>query len=175
MHVKDKTFALFIPEKEIQKQVQRIAENINQDFYDRNPFFISVLNGAFMFAADLMKNIHIPCELTFIKVKSYAGTESTGQINTLLALESSVDNRHVIILEDIVDSGRTIQHIRQMLQPARPASVDVATLLFKPQSLITPVEIAYVGFEIPDQFVVGYGLDYEGHGRNLRDIYQLKK
>lgn len=173
MHIKDRDFDLFLPEKDIQNKILQLAEYINRDFQHRNPLFVGVLNGAFMFAADLMKNITIASELTFIKVKSYAGTQSTGQINTLIGLEDNIENRHIIILEDIVDTGYTIQYIKKYLEPASPASVEIATLLFKPSALLVPLDIKYTGFEIPTQFVVGYGLDYDGQGRNLRDIYRL--
>lgn len=174
MHLKDKTFELFIKEETIQAEIARLAANINHDFENLNPLFIGVLNGAFMFAADLLKNITIPSEVTFIKVKSYRGIQSTGQIDTLLGLENTISNRHIIILEDIVDTGHTVQHLRELLQSENPASITMATLLFKPEALLTPVDLKYVGIEIPNQFVVGYGLDYNGQGRNLRHIYRLK-
>ncbi len=175
MRLQDKTFTLFIPEKEIQAEIRRVAGEINGDYQDRNPLFVGVLNGAFMFAADLMKNISIPCELTFVRVKSYAGTQRSGQVNTLIGLEHDIQQRHIIVLEDIVDTGFTLQYIKQLLQPANPASIEVATLLFKPEALAIPTTLRYVGLEIPNQFVVGYGLDYNGQGRNLRDLYQLKQ
>lgn len=173
MHIKDKDFDLFLTEKDIQNKILWLAERINRDFQQQNPLFIGVLNGAFMFVADLMKNISIASELTFIKVKSYAGTQSTGKANTLLGLENDIENRHIIILEDIVDTGYTIQHIKNCLEPTNPASVEVATLLFKPSALLVPLDIKYIGFEISNQFVVGYGLDYDGQGRNFRNIYRL--
>lgn len=174
MHIKDKTFELFITEETIQAEITRLANNINRDFQNQNPLFIGVLNGAFMFAADLLKNITVPSELTFVKVKSYDGTRSTGKINTLLGLENTVRGRHIIILEDIVDTGFTIQHLKEVLQSENPASIDIATLLFKPKALRIPIDLKYVGIRIPNQFVVGFGLDYDGQGRNLRNIYRLK-
>ncbi len=174
MRLQDKSFELFIPEKKIQAAIRRVAGEINRDYHDRNPLFVGVLNGAFMFAADLMKNMAIPCEITFVRVQSYAGTQRSGQVKTLIGLEHDIRQRHVILLEDIVDSGFTVQHIQQQLQSANPASIEVATLLFKPEALAVPTTLRYVGIRIPNQFVVGYGLDYNGQGRNLRDIYQLK-
>lgn len=175
MHLKDKTFELFITEETIQAEITRLAAGINGDFQNLNPLFIGVLNGAFMFAADLLKRITIPSEITFIKVKSYHGTQTTGLVHTLLGLEdTTITDRHIIILEDIVDTGLTIQHLKALLQKENPASIDVATLLFKPEALLTPIALKYVGIEIPNQFVVGYGLDYDGQGRNLRHIYRLK-
>lgn len=175
MHLKDKTFELFITEETIQAEIARLAAGINGDFQDLNPLFIGVLNGAFMFAADLLKRITIPAELTFMKVKSYHGTQTTGRVHTLLGLEdTTITDRHIIILEDIVDTGLTMQHLKALLQKENPASIDVATLLFKPEALLAPIALKYVGIEIPNQFVVGYGLDYDGQGRNLRHIYRLK-
>ena len=174
MYLIDKTFEPFIPEEKILQEVHRVAQEINHDYVHLNPLFLVVLNGAFVFAADLLKNITVPSEITFIKVKSYEGIQSKGQVSNLIGLEMPVGDRHVVVLEDIVDSGHTIQHLLNMLQEQHPASVHTATLLFKPQSLQTDVQVKYVGFKIPPQFVVGYGLDYNGQGRNLRDIYRLK-
>lgn len=174
MHIIDKTFELLIPEEKILNEIKRLAQEINQHYQDLNPVFIGVLNGAFMFAADLLKNIDIPSEITFIKAKSYEGIQSTGHVSTRLGLEAPVKGRHIIILEDIVDSGYTINHLMEMLQDQKPASVNIASLLFKPEALKADLDIKYVGFSIPNQFVVGYGLDYDGQGRNLRDIYCLK-
>ncbi len=174
MHLIDKTFEPFISEEKILQQVKRVAQEINHDYTHLNPLFVGVLNGAFMFAADLLKNVTIPSEVTFIKVKSYEGIQSKGQVSNLIGLETPAEGRHIVILEDIVDSGHTIQHLLKMLQEQHPASIHIATLLFKPQSLQTDVQVKYVGFEIPPQFMVGYGLDYNGQGRNLRDIYRLK-
>lgn len=173
MHLLDKTFELFIPEEKILNEIKRLAQEINQDYHNLNPMFIGVLNGAFIFTADLLKNIEIPSEITFIKAKSYEGTQSTGHVHTLLGLEVPVKDRHIIVLEDIVDSGYTIKHLLAMLQDQEPASVNIASLLFKPEALKADLDIKYVGFTIPNQFVVGYGLDYDGQGRNLRDIYRL--
>ncbi len=175
MHIKDHTFGLFIPEKEIQEAVARLADRLNHDFRHLNPLFIGVLNGAFMFAADLLRNIHIPSELTFIKVKSYTGTQSTGTVNTLLGLDHPIQDRHLIIVEDIIDTGLTVQHLQEKLKQEKPASIHIATLLLKPEALLTPLSLTYVGFEIPNEFVVGYGLDYDGQGRNLRDIYKVSE
>lgn len=170
----DKTFELYIPEESILNENRRLARQINHDYQELNPLFVGVLNGAYVFAADLLKNIDIPSEITFIKVKSYQGTQSTGQARTFLGLDTPVKGRHLIILEDIVDSGHTIQYLLKLLQHQAPASVSIASLLFKPEALQSDVAVRYVGFNIPNQFVVGYGLDYDGQGRNLRDIYRLR-
>ena len=171
--INDKTFVPFIPTDAIQQRVRELASQINQDYADRQPLIVVVLNGAFIFAADLLKNIQIPCEVTFIRVASYRASESSGQLKQILGLSESVASRHLIVVEDIVDTGLTIGEVCDQLQAEKPASLAVATLLFKPAALKKPVELRYVGFEIENRFVLGYGLDYDGLGRNTPDILVL--
>ena len=174
MIVKDKEFELFIPDASIQQTVQKMAQAINQDYASLHPLVLPVLNGAFMFASDLMKAVTIPVELSFIKLKSYQGTKSTGNIENLIGLQDEIAGRHVIIVEDIVDTGKTLRFTLDTLSARNPASVAIATLLHKSEMTKVPLDLRYVGFDIPNRFVVGYGLDYDGYGRNLKDIYQLK-
>ncbi|RIV27639.1 hypoxanthine phosphoribosyltransferase [Fibrisoma montanum] len=171
--INDKTFVPFITASAIQARVLELAEQINQDYATRQPLIVVVLNGAFIFAADLLKNLTIPCEITFIRVASYHQTTSTGQLRQILGLSQSVTNRDLIIVEDIVDTGFTISEIRDQLNGDNPASIAIATLLFKPAALQKPLHLNYVGFEIENRFVLGYGLDYDGLGRNTKDILVL--
>lgn len=173
MRVRDKEFKIFIPHKDISTRVKNLGETINVDYENLNPLFIAVLNGSFMFASDLIREITTPCEISFIKFSSYESTSSTGVLKELVGLKENIEGRHVIILEDIVDSGNTISHIWELLQKENPASLSVVALLFKPGALQREVAIRYVGFSIPEAFVVGYGLDYDGMGRNLKDLYQV--
>ena len=175
MKIKDKAFSIFIPHKEILERVKVLAKAINQDYAGQDPLFIAVLNGAFMFASDLMKEIDIPCELSFVKFSSYKSTSSTGKVNELVGLKEALSGRPVVVIEDIVDSGNTIAHIGEVLKNRRVGSYAVATLLYKPEALQREVNLQYIGFSIPKTFVVGYGLDYDGYGRNLKDIYQLSE
>jgi hypoxanthine phosphoribosyltransferase len=168
----DKSFRLYKSETEILSLVKNIANRINDDYIGKRPLLVPVLNGSFLFAADLLKELKLDCELSFVKVVSYHGTSSNGNPTTLIGLNQNIEGRHVIIIEDIVDSGRTLSKILPLLQQQNPASLKVASLLFKPKALQVPVNIDYVGEEIPNDFIVGYGLDYDGLGRNLRDIYQ---
>ena len=171
----DKTFTIMIPRKQIETRILEIARDLNAEYKDKNPVFIGVLNGAFLFMADLFRNIETPCEISFIRVSSYSGTESTGQMKNVVGLSGNINNRHVIIVEDIVDTGETVSYLMQEISKHQPASVKLATLLFKPQALKKQVAVDYAGFEIPPAFVVGYGLDYDRYGRNLQDIYVLKE
>lgn len=173
IQVKDKRFAISIPEQEILAAVQRVADAINRDLEGKDPLFLSVLNGAFMFTADLMKRITIPCEVSFIKLSSYQGTSSTGQVRQLLGLNQSIQGRTVVIVEDIVDTGLTMQELLQLLAAQQPAEVHIATLLVKPDKLQVPLHIEYAAMQIPNDFIVGYGLDYDGFGRNYKDIYTV--
>ncbi len=168
--IHDKTFVPFISADAIQSRVQELAGHINQDYADKKPLIVVVLNGAFLFAADLMKQLTISCEITFIRVASYTATQSTGQLKQILGLNESLTDRHLIVVEDIVDTGLTICEVCGQLQRQNPASIAIATLLFKPAALKKPVELRYVGFEIENRFVLGYGLDYDGLGRNTPDI-----
>ena len=172
--VKDKDFVPYLKGEAIQNRIAEIAGSINAEYEGKNPLFIGVLNGAFMFASDLLQSINIPCQITFVKMASYQGTTTTGSVKELLGLRESIEGKHVIILEDIVDTGLTMTKAMADLSVQNPASLEIATLLLKPDSLKKDLFLKFVGFEIPDKFVVGYGLDYDGYGRNLRDIYQLK-
>ena len=171
--IKDKTFRTFIPEDQIAERVKAVAERINKDLADKNPLFLAVLNGSFIFAADLMRNITIPCEISFVKLASYQGTTSTGVIKEVIGLNEELAGRTVVILEDIVDTGFTIKRMIEILGTRGPEWVHVCTLLLKPGKLQVPLNVEYVAMEIPNDFIVGYGLDYDQQGRNLRDIYTL--
>ena len=150
-----------------------MADHINRDMADKNPLLLAVLNGSFMFAADLMKNITIPCEISFVKLASYQGTQSTGEVKEVIGINEDLAGRTVIIVEDIVESGLTIQRMLDSLGTRNPDSIDVCTLLLKPDRLKVDLDIKYVAFSIPNDFILGYGLDYDQQGRNLRDIYTL--
>jgi len=169
----DKSFEIYLPEKTILQEVKRVAAQINSDYQSKIPLFLAVLNGAFMYAADLLKEISIPCEVAFIRVSSYADMHSTGQVKEVIGLKEDIKNRHVIILEDIVDTGYTIHSLQQNLLSKEPASLEITALLQKPDSLQHPLQVKYLCHTIPDDFVVGYGLDYNGWGRNLRDLYKV--
>lgn len=171
--LKDKYFVKHIDNSEILQYVKNIAKLLNNDYKDDVPIFLAVLNGSFMFAADLLKQIDGLCELTFIRVSSYCGTESTGCVKNFIGLNKELKNRRVVVLEDIVDSGTTSSYLMEEIKKYKPKDVRIATLLFKPYALQTNKEPNYVGVEIPNDFIVGYGLDYEGYGRNLKDIYKI--
>jgi hypoxanthine phosphoribosyltransferase len=173
IQVLDKQFVSFLSAELIQQKIEEIAGAINTDFATKKPLFIAVLNGSFMFAADLFKKLSIPAEICFIKLASYKGTKSTGQVVTAIGLDIDIIDRHVILLEDIVDTGRTLGAFIPQLVNQQPASLSLAVLLHKPEATVIPVNINYLGFSIPDKFVVGFGLDYDGYGRNLKAIYQL--
>lgn len=172
--INDKTFTPFISAEAIQTRIHELAERINQEYTDKKPLLVVVLNGAFLFAADLMKNLTIPCEITFIRVASYSATESTGQLKQILGLSESIANRDLIVVEDIVDTGLTICEVCDQLRAQSPASIAIATLLLKPAALTKKIDLRYVGFEIENRFVLGYGLDYDGLGRNTKDILVLQ-
>jgi hypoxanthine phosphoribosyltransferase len=174
IQVLDKTFEPYLKEAAIQEKITELAVQLNQDYAGKRPLFLSVLNGAFLFTADLFKQITIEAEVSFIKLASYKGTSSTGNVITAIGLDINVKDRHIIILEDIIDTGKTLHHYLPQLESMQPASVKIAVLLNKKDALLYPVQIDYACFEIPNKFVVGYGLDYDGLGRNSRDIYQLK-
>jgi len=171
--IHDQQFDIFISEDKIQKRIQEIASQLNEDYKDRDPLFLSILNGAFIFTADLFREITIPAEVSFIKLKSYRKMETTGKVKELLGLENNIFNRNIIIVEDIVDTGKTLQHILEEFKELGTNSIEILTLLYKPEANKVPLDLKYVGFEIPNKFVVGYGLDYEGYGRNLKDIYKV--
>lgn len=173
--IKDKTFGPFISHEQIQTRIAELADEINNTYNGKCPLLVVVLNGAFLFAADLMKNLTIECEITFIRVVSYEQTSSTGSTKQILGLKESVTDRDLILIEDIVDTGLTIANLREQLLAQNPASLAVATLLFKPDALKEAIALDYVGFPIENQFVVGYGLDYDGLGRNTKDILVLQE
>ena len=173
IRVHDKTFKSFISEGEIHKAVIQLAGDLDNDYADKKPVFIAILNGAFIFAADLFKCLKIDAEISFIKLASYKGMKSSGQVITAVGLDVELFDRHVVILEDIVDTGKTLHEFLPQLWHQQPASLKIVALLHKPQAKAFPVKVDYTGFDIPDKFVVGYGLDYNGLGRNTRAIYQL--
>lgn len=175
IQIEDKTFEILLENDNISKRTRLIGIQINVDYENRCPVFIGVLNGSFLFMADLLREIEIPCEIGFIRVSSYNGAGSSGDIKEAFGLPDNLHNRDVIIVEDIVDSGLTLNYVLREVHKQVPASVNVCTLLFKPAALKNPIdELEYVGFEIANEFVVGYGLDYNGLGRNLKDIYREK-
>jgi len=172
MQIKDLRFKKFIPKSTVQQQVSSLAAQINNDYKDKSPYFLPILNGSFIFAADLIKQIEVPCKVSFVKISSYSGTTSSGQLKTLIGLEESLFNQDIIIVEDIVDTGLTLQKIVQELKSLGTKSVEVVALLRKQLAREKSIEVKYTGFEIENEFVLGYGLDYDGYGRNLEDIYQ---
>ncbi len=173
IQIKDKHFTISIREKDIQKEVIRVANEINRDLADDQPLFLSVLNGSFMFTADLMKHITIPCEISFVKLASYEGTSSTGTIKEMIGVNEDIEGRTIVIVEDIVDTGFTMQHMLETLAKRNPKKVHIASLLVKPEKLQVDLDIEYVAMKIPNDFIVGYGLDYDGFGRNYPDIYTV--
>ena len=172
--VLDKIFEPYLKEAEIQEKINALAVQLNQDYAGKRPLFLSILNGSFLFTADLFKQITIEAEVSFIKLASYKGTSSTGNVITAIGLDINVKDRHVIILEDIIDTGKTLHHYLPQLEILQPASIKIAVLLNKKEALQFPVHVDYACFEIPNKFVVGYGLDNDGLGRNSKDIYQLQ-
>jgi hypoxanthine phosphoribosyltransferase len=173
VQIKDKKFSLSIKDVEIQAAVCRVAEAINRDLEGKDPLFLCVLNGAFMFASDLMKNVHVPCQITFIKLSSYEGLYTTGTVKEIIGLNESVVGRTVVVVEDIVDTGITMERILASLKAKGATEIRVATFLQKPDALQCDIQVDYVAMKIPNDFIVGYGLDYDGYGRNLKDIYTV--
>jgi hypoxanthine phosphoribosyltransferase len=174
IQVLDKTFEPYLKEAAIQEKITELAGQLNKDYAGKHPLFLSILNGSFLFTADLFKQITIEAEVSFIKLASYKGTSSTGNVITAIGLDTNVKDRHIVILEDIIDTGKTLHHYLPQLDSMQPASVKIAVLLNKKEALQYPVKVDYACFDIPNKFVVGYGLDYDGLGRNSKDIYQLK-
>jgi len=172
MTIKDLEFGQFIDKAIIQEKISALANQLNKDYIDKTPVFLPILNGSFMFAADLIKQIEIPCRVSFVKLSSYIGTASTGQIKSLIGLEESLFNQHIIIVEDIIDTGLTLSKLVDELKSLGAKSVEVVALLRKQPAREKNVYAKYVGFEIENEFVVGYGLDYDGLGRNIQDIYK---
>jgi hypoxanthine phosphoribosyltransferase len=175
IHVHDKFFVPYLSEEKIIEKVKQLAENINTDYQGKRPLFISILNGSFMFSADLFKFLSIEAEICFIKLASYKGTKSSGQVITAIGLDTDIHGRDIIILEDIIDTGKTLSQFLPQVFNQQPASLKIAVLLHKPDATVYPVDIDYVCFSIPNKFVLGYGLDYNGLGRNLSQLYQLKE
>lgn len=173
IQVLDKKFQPYIRAAQIQEEVARLGAQMNADYAGKNPLFIAILNGSFMFASDLFKELTVDAEICFIKLASYKGTRSTGNVITSIGLDESLKGRHVVIVEDIVDTGKTLYEFLPQLTNQQPASLRIAALLHKPEALVHPLTIDYLGFTVPNKFLLGYGLDYDGHGRNLKEIYQL--
>ena len=171
--IKDKTFETSMPEAQIKWRVKQLAQQISSELEGKNPLFLAVLNGAFIFAADLMREMTIPCEISFVKLASYQGTTSTGKIKEVMGINEDLSGRTVIILEDIVETGLTIKQMRESLGTRNPAEIKVCTLFFKPEKLNVDLKLDYVAFEIPNDFILGYGLDYDQQGRGLKDLYTL--
>ena len=173
IQVFDKTFEPYITATQINEQIKKIAAQLNIDYAGKRPLFIAILNGSFMFASDLFKELTIDAEICFIKLASYKGTKSTGNVITSIGLDIPLTDRHVIIVEDIVDTGKTLDAFLPQLINQQPVTLKIASLLHKPEALQFPVTIDYLGFEVPNKFLLGYGLDYDGLGRNLKGIYRL--
>jgi hypoxanthine phosphoribosyltransferase len=173
--IHNKHFEVFIEKSIIEQRISELASNINRDFEGKCPLFLAILNGSFMFAAELMKSISVSCEITFLRVSSYQATESSGKVVEILGLTENIEGKDIIIVEDIVDTGLTMVELKQQLLAQNPASLSIVTLFQKPDALKQPIDIQYIGFEIENKFVLGYGLDYDGLGRNLGDLYVLCK
>lgn len=173
IQVFDKTFEPYITATQISEQIKKLATDLNNDYAGKRPLFIAILNGSFMFASDLFKTLTIEAEICFIKLASYKGTKSTGNVITSIGLDIPLTDRHVIIIEDIVDTGKTLHEFLPQLINQQPATLKIAALLHKPEALQHPIKIDYLGFEVPNKFLLGYGLDYDGLGRNLKEIYRL--
>lgn len=173
VQVKDKQFALYISQDTIKERVKEVASAIEADLKDKNPLFLVILNGSFIFAADLLRNMMFPCEITFIRMSSYEGTNTTGNVKQVLGLRESIEGRTVVIVEDIIDTGYTMQEMLRILKEKKPAEVYVTSLFVKPNNIKVDIKIDYKCFDIDNDFIVGYGLDYDQHGRNFPDIYKV--
>jgi len=171
--IKDKAFRTSIPESEIKVRVKAVAQQISKDMAGKTPLFLGVLNGSFIFASDLMREMTIPCEISFVKLASYQGTTSTGKVKEVIGINEDLSGRTVVIVEDIVESGQTMKQMVESLGTRNPESVHICTLFFKPDKLKEELTLDYVAFRIPDDFIVGYGLDYDGLGRELKDVYTI--
>ena len=173
IEVNNRKFTPYITAEKISGQINKLAADLNRDYAEKRPLFIAILNGSFMFAADLFKALTIEAEICFIKLASYKGTKSTGNVIASIGLDEPLNGRHVVIVEDIVDTGKTLHEFLPQLFNQQPASLKIAALLHKPDALLHPVKIDYLGFNVPNKFLLGYGLDFDGLGRNLKEIYQL--
>lgn len=171
--VKDKQFQPYLSVEEIDKAVTKVANQINEEFKGQKVLFIAILNGSFMFASDLLKKVNVECEISFVKIASYSGTKSTGKVKKLIGLMQSLEDRNVIIVEDIIDTGNTLDKLLPTLIAEDPKNLKLCTLLFKPEAFKADFDIHYIGKEIPNKFILGYGLDYDELGRNLEEIYQI--
>ena len=171
--IKDKTFKTSISEAEIKQRVKELAQRISHDLEGKNPLLLGVLNGSFIFAADLMREMTIPCEISFVKLASYQGVLSTGKVKEIIGINENLSGRDIVIVEDIVDTGRTMKQMVDSLATRNPASVHICTLFVKPDKLEEPLDIEYAAFSIPNDFILGYGLDYDQQGRGLKEIYTL--
>ena len=173
IRVHDKVFEKSIDKQEIDQAVEHIAERMNKELPGKNPLFLSVLNGAFMFSADLFKKLNFPCEISFVKLASYSGTKSTESVRQLIGIDEDVVGRNIVVVEDIIDSGLTIERILSQLKMIGAQEVRIATMLYKPKAFKGNYTIDYIGMEIGNDFIVGYGLDYDKRGRNYQDIYKI--
>jgi hypoxanthine phosphoribosyltransferase len=175
IEVLDKRFQLSISSNEINSIIEDLANQMNNDLVGKDVIFLGILNGSFMFAADLFKRINIPCQISFLKVASYSGTSTSGTVKRLIGINENIEDKTVVILEDIVDSGKTLEDLLKQLLGYGPKEIRIATLLFKPDACVVNLPLNYIGLKIPNDFIVGYGLDYDGFGRNYEDIYTLIK
>ncbi len=173
VRVLDKEFEVSIPSSMIQARIEELAKELNKDMKGTRPVFLGILNGSFMFASDLFKKINFEAQISFLKLASYQGTSTTGTVKQLIGLNQDIEGQHVIILEDIVDTGITLETIIRQLSGYQPASIKIMTLLYKPEVCKQDIKLDYIGFSVPNDFIIGYGLDYNGFGRNLEDIYTL--
>lgn len=174
VQIRDKQFELFISEEDIIQSIVRLADQLNSEYQDKEPVFVCILTGAFMFATEVIKRFKWDCEVTFMRLKSYEGTESSGEVRELQGFVEKLEGRNVIILEDIIETGKTMSHLLQSMEKQNPATIRIASLFFKPNALRKEIHPDYVAYEIGNDFIVGFGLDYDGFGRNLRQIYKVK-
>ena len=175
IHLHDKTFEPFISSEEIQFAIQNMAKQMDDDFFDDVPVFVGVLNGAFMVLSDLMKHYRGMCEVNFVKMASYEGTQTTGTVKQLIGLDQDLEGKTVVVVEDIVDTGNTVEELKAIFKEKKVKHLKIATLFFKHEAYKKDIKLDYVGIRIPNKFIVGYGLDYDGLGRNLKDVYQLSE
>ncbi len=174
IQILDKKFDIYINNDQIKNKIIDLAKVIDNDFLDKDPIFLGILNGSFMFAAELFQHLSIKCSISFLKLSSYDGTESSGKMNQLIGINEDIKNRNIVILEDIIDTGNTLKHIVEELEKYDPNEIKIASLLYKPEAYNNLHKIDYYAFSIPNEFIVGYGLDYCGYGRNLKHIYKIK-